>query len=396
MGGHAIISGGSVAGLFAAAALRTAGWSVDVYERTAVELSGRGAGIVTHPQLIAALTRVGADISDLGVETHQRAVFDKVGQVVETMDFEQVVTSWNRIHHMLRAMLPDECHHLGRMITGYRQDDRAIAVFEDGSHAEADLLIGADGFRSAIRAQMLPDIRPEYSGYLVWRALVDEADLPLKTKAQVFERFSFFIPNGQQIIGYPIAGEGNDLRPGHRRYNFVWYTPADAAMLDDMLTDAEGQRHSLTISPPLVRDDVIQRMRDLAARVLPPPFVEILDRSERPFFTPIYDHLSPTMADGRIALAGDAACVARPHVGMGVTKAAEDALALADNLGSRPVPEALAAYSAQRVPAARAAFERSRWLGGCIFEAPASGDNSDGRSNPNIDAIMRLTAIADF
>ena len=68
MAGHAIIAGGSIGGLFAAAALLRAGWEVDVYERSPVPLAGRGAGIVTHPELIMALEAVGADTSALGVE----------------------------------------------------------------------------------------------------------------------------------------------------------------------------------------------------------------------------------------------------------------------------------------------------------------------------------------
>ena len=97
-----------------------------------------------------------------------------------------------------------------------------------------------------------------------------------------------------------------------------------------------------------------------------------------------------------MALSGDAACVARPHVGMGVTKAAQDALALAQHLSDKPVEAALKAYSEERVSASRAAFERSRMLGRYIFEPAATGDNSDGANNPNMDEILRLTAIADF
>jgi len=162
-----------------------------------------------------------------------------------------------------------------------------------------------------------------------------------------------------------------------------------------MLTDASGTYHAMSIPPPLVRDDVLAAMRALAQDQLPRPFADILALSERPFFTPVYDHLSPVMANGCVTLLGDAACVARPHVGMGVTKAAQDALALADNLADKPVPDALAAYSASRVPAARAAFERSRQLGAWVLEAPATG-NLDGRNNPNLAEIMRLTAVAEF
>lgn len=394
MPGRAIICGGSIGGLFAAAALRRAGWEVDVFERVGVELSGRGAGIVTHPELEAALIEVGAGIEDLGVAVKSRVAYDITGAPIRSIPFPQVVTSWDRIHQMLRALIPDDRHHLGHAVTGYTQEENSVtARFENGATATADLLVGADGFRSAIRAQMLPDVQPEYSGYVVWRTLANEADLPEDIHSQIFGAFGFFLPTGTQIVGYPIAGPGNDLRPGHRRYNFVWYSPVAPENLDDMLTDEEGTHHPISIPPPLVRDAVLKRMQDEAEARLPAPFVEMLNHSDRPFFTPIYDHHSPVMHDGRVALAGDAACVARPHVGMGVTKAAMDATALARHLAAGPVPDSLAAYSEDRVPAARAAFERSRKLGRYIFADPEEGTNRDGRSNPNIDEIMSTTAV---
>jgi 2-polyprenyl-6-methoxyphenol hydroxylase-like FAD-dependent oxidoreductase len=200
-------------------------------------------------------------------------------------------------------------------------------------------------------------------------------------------------PQGTQILGYPIAGPENDLRPGHRRYNFVWYAPVDPVELADMLTDASGILHPVTIPPPLVRDEVLARMHAFARANLSRPFLKILDRSERPFFTPIYDHLSPSFVAGRVALAGDAACVARPHVGMGVTKAAADAEALARHLMQPDVATGLATYALERRAAAELALLTARRLGGYIFAAPESGPNSDGRSNPNLARIMAETAV---
>jgi 2-polyprenyl-6-methoxyphenol hydroxylase-like FAD-dependent oxidoreductase len=111
-----------------------------------------------------------------------------------------------------------------------------------------------------------------------------------------------------------------------------------------------------------------------------------LNWSERPFFTPIYDHHAPIMHDGRVCLAGDAACVARPHVGMGVTKAAQDALSLARHAGNN-----LSAYSDERVPASLRAHLRARELGAWIFEDDAG--NRDGTSHARLADIMRLTAV---
>lgn len=392
MTGTAIISGGSIGGLCAAAALLKQGWQVRVFERSPVPLAGRGAGIVTHPELIAALQAVGADTGALGVEVHERVAYDMDGNRVAAFDFHQVVTSWDRMYQVLRALMPEDAYVLDRAATGYSETEGEVTChFSDGSTATGDALIGADGFRSAIRGQMLPDVQPGYSGYVVWRTLAAEADLPDHIRADIFKTFGFFIPNGTQIIGYPIAGPDNDLRPGHLRYNFVWYSPVPKDNLADMLTDANGTHHAVSIPPPLIRDDIIDAMYKDARQRLPGPFNEILAVSDRPFFTPIYDHHSPVMGRGRVALSGDAACVARPHVGMGVTKAAGDALALARALSNAPVPQALRAYSDARVDACRIAYETSQRLGTYIFGGDPKA-NLDGRSHPQRDTVMCETA----
>lgn len=394
MTGRAIVCGGSIGGLFAACALMQSGWQVDVFERTPVPLSGRGAGIVTHAELIKALETVGADTSALGVEVHERVAYDLTGARVDAFDYFQVVTSWDRMFQVLRRLIPDARYHNGATATGFKEhDDRVEVQFSDGTIRAADLLVGADGFRSAIRGQMLPDVMPEYSGYVVWRTLAAEADLPDYIRGDIFKSFGYFIPNGTQIIGYPIAGSDNDLRPGHLRYNFVWYAKVDADALADMRTDASGVHHDVSIPPPLIRDDILADMYADAQARLPKPFNDILKVSDRPFFTPIYDHWSPVMAAGRVALSGDAACVARPHVGMGVTKAAEDALALGLHLSKdMPVQDALKAYSDVRAPNCRVAHDTARWLGSMIFLEDET-KNRDGRSHPQMEEVMRETAV---
>lgn len=393
MAQQAIICGGSIGGLFAAGALLKAGWAVRVLERSAVELAGRGAGIVTHPELLAAMEAVGATTDDLGVEVTERVAFDRAGARVHAFDFHQVVTSWDRMYQVLRPLVPEGAYRLGAEVARYDdRGDRVSVEFADGSREEADLLVGADGFRSVIRGQMLPEITPAYSGYIVWRTTGDEGDLPRDVRDDLFKTFGYFIPNGMQAIGYPIAGLGNDLRPGHRRFNFVWYAGVSAERLRDMRTDATGREHAWSIPPPLIREDVIAAMYAEAPSKLSDPFARTLETCKRPFFTPIYDHLSPEMGRGRVALVGDAACVARPHVGMGVTKAAEDASALASIVKNGVDDGALTRYSASRVPACRQAFEAGRWLGSLMIEA-TSPANADGRAHPEMETVMRQTAV---
>lgn len=391
---RAIVCGGSIGGLFAACALQQAGWQVDVFERTPVPLSGRGAGIVTHAQLIDALKSVGADTSELGVGVRERVAYDLQGARVAEFEYAQIVTSWDRMFQVLRHLIPDAHYHMGAAATGYVSHADGVEVqFADGAVREADLLVGTDGFRSAIRAQMLPEVKPEYAGYVVWRTLAAEADLPDHVRGDIFKTFGYFIPNGTQIIGYPIAGANNDLRPGHLRYNFVWYAEVGEAHLADMLTDGDGVHHDVSIPPPLIRGEIIAKMYEDANARLPKPFNDILKVSERPFFTPIYDHHSPVMAEGRAALAGDAACVARPHVGMGVTKAGEDALSLAKHLDAGTITEGLRAYSSERVAASKIAYDRARLLGRYMLAGAETGENKDGRTNLNMDAIMKMTAV---
>ena len=79
---RAIIVGGSMSGLFTAAFLRQIGWDTDVYERSTVELAGRGAGIVTHPELLEALQSSGAGTRELGVQVEKRITLDRSGRVI--------------------------------------------------------------------------------------------------------------------------------------------------------------------------------------------------------------------------------------------------------------------------------------------------------------------------
>lgn len=394
MSPRAIICGGSIGGLFCASLLRRAGWTTLVLERSRTELAGRGAGIVTHDLLINLIAKTGASITDLGVQVQDRVAFDIAGDRVATMPLPQIVTSWDRVHSLLRALVPNGSYLLNKAVDRYDDHGDSVSLTcEDGSQFDADIVIGADGFRSALRAQMQPAVQPVYSGYVVWRCLAHEFDLPPDLRDRIFDSFGFFLPQGTQILGYPIAGPGNDLRPGHRRYNFVWYAPVDATELADMLTDASGTQHAVTIPPPLVRDEVLARMHAFARAHLARPFLDLLASSERPFFTPIYDHLAPYFADGRVALAGDAACVARPHVGMGVTKAAADAEALARHLSEAPALDALQAYARERQAAAALAHATAQRLGSYIFAAPAKGSNQDGRNNPNLARILAETAV---
>jgi len=341
-----------MSGLFTAAFLRQIGWDVDVYERSPVELVGRGAGIASHPELLEALERSGAGTRNLGIEVEKRITVDREGRVIGECHLRQILTSWDRLQSLLRETIPRQRYRLGHTFRHFDQDGSEVCVrFADGRTERADLLVGSDGIRSAVRAIVAPEVQPVYAGYYIWRGTAKEADLAPATLASIFAYFTFFLPKGQQVIGYPIAGLDNDLRPGRRRYNFIWYRVADAQELKEMRVDEDGRKHKFSVPPPLIRRDLIARMRADAEQIMPPAFLDVLRNIERPFFTPIYDFAAPQLVFGRVALVGDAAATARPHMGFGVSKAGGDALALGEALaecGDTDVDAALVRYHVQR------------------------------------------------
>src|SRR4051795_7581341 len=110
---RAIVIGGSMSGLFSAAFLRQVGWDCDVYERSGVELVGRGAGITTHPELLEALEKSGAGTRDLGVEVEKRITLDRDGRVIAEKHLPQILTSWDRLQRLMRATIDEAHYHLG-------------------------------------------------------------------------------------------------------------------------------------------------------------------------------------------------------------------------------------------------------------------------------------------
>ena len=382
-----LVIGGSLGGLLAANVLHRQGHDVCVLEKVRGSMDGRGAGIVTHDALFAGLQRAGLSIDDsLGVPVRQRVALSADGRTEVCIDMPQVLTSWSRLYDLLHQLLPAERYVQGVTVQRIEQHAGGAVVHGQGADGPlswpADLVIASDGIRSAVRQQLAPQAQPRYAGYVAWRGVCDEAVLSERTLKSVFETFGFGLPAGEQLIGYPVAGPGNDTRPGHRAYNFVWYRPATGDTLTRLLTDADGVTHQGGISPNKVDWRQEADMRQAARALLAPQFAEMIEKTAQPFLQPIYDLSSERIAFDRVALMGDASFVARPHIGMGVTKAAQDAVALADAISRHgATPQALLAYEKQRVPECEAAVERARWLGAYMqAQTQSPGARASARS----------------
>ncbi len=398
----ALVIGGSFGGLFAANLLARAGWDVEIFERVGEALADRGAGIVTHDELFDAIRRAGAVVDEtLGCDTHSRTTLDPQGRLLAEMPLKQTLSAWGRLYRLLKDVFPAGRYHYNRSFEHLEQNGGQVtAFFADGSKASGDLLIGADGIRSGVRAQLAPQARPVYAGYVAWRGLLEESDLSETAKRDLVDRMAFGLPPGEMLLTYLVPGRGDVTTPGRRRYNFVWYRPVDAAgALADIFTDAEGRRYEHNIPPDRIRREVIAAMHADAERLLAPSFVEAIKRSPEPFFQPIYDLESTHIAFGRVALVGDAAFVARPHVGLGVTKAAGDAVALTDAILAHPgdLSAALARFENARVAFGSSIVAHARMLGlgiGPAESAPGPAKLVEYLRRPEV--VMREIAVPDW
>ena len=388
-----------MSGLLSGLMLRHAGWAVDIYERVETELSGRGAGIVAQQELIQRLRGLGLATDGLGVQITTRKILDAQGRLTHEYRCPQVLTAWERVYRLLRDAFPVAQYHRGHGLAKFEQSaDKVRAHFSDGEIVDADLLVGADGIRSTVRQQCLPEVMPRYVGYSAWRALIAERDFPADVHRELFEFMTFGLPPGEQFLGYPVAGPDDDLRPGHRRYNVVWYRPADeATKLKWLLTDERGVTHQISIPPPLIRREAIAEMRANAERLVAPQFRQIVRLIAEPILQPIYDLESPRMAFGRVAILGDAAFVARPHVAAGVSKASDDAAALVAALqGETDVAAALKQFEAARLPENNRIIERARHLGAYLQATKTREEQARAGRHSTDEAVIAETAVLDF
>lgn len=352
---RAIVVGGSLGGLFAAASLRAIGWKVDVYERSVNELDSRGGGLVMQPDLLEAFRFAGiAHAPQLGVPSRDRQFLDASGAMLFRQRMPQVQTGWSVLYNTLRTGLPDDIVHSGIALSDFEQDGEGVeAILSDGERVRADLLVGADGPQSTTRSLLLPDDFPAYAGYVAWRGLLPEKLLDEGAAAQLVNAFTFQTGASHQLLTYLIPGEDGSTLPGERRWNWVWYRPLGVgAPLDAAMTDRSGVLRSLSVPPGALSDENRASLQADAGEQLAPALATLVRATDSPFLQIIQDYRAPRLVFGRVVLLGDAAFVARPHTGAGASKAAANAVALAQRLGEAEgtIDGALAQWEAVEWP----------------------------------------------
>ena len=396
--GRVLIIGGSMAGLFAAITLRSRGWRVHVYERANEELANRGAGIATHNELYEALREAGIELRDeMGVRCYGRIMFDADGSVLGTYDMPQIMTSWGLIYRFLRKQVSAAEYHNAHALADIETSaDGVTAVFENGARESGDWLIGADGARSTVRAIVAPGILNEYCGYFGWRGLIDEKLIPPEVLEAFAQRMALGMAPGGHWLGYLVAGPGDALEAGRRWFNWGWYRTGDDAMLRELLTDGSGRCHEHGIPHDLIRREHVERMRDEAHRYLAPQIQAVVNATEWPFIQAMSDFGSERLITDRTILIGDAAFTTRPHVGLGVSKAADDASSLARALSDTDQAMALERWEATRLAYGNAVLQWGRDLGSYIGPQPDdAAHRAKAAYHQRPEVLMAATAASD-
>jgi salicylate hydroxylase len=317
------------------------GVPVQLLERAA-QLSEVGAGIQIGPNVTRILQAWG-----LGAALAQVAAFPKqlqardaqTGQVLGSLRLGERAQAlygapYATIH---RADLQSLLHgaalaegvqvRLGHAVHGWRETADGLEVnTADGANVQANALIGADGVWSAVRQQLLGDAPARFTGHLAYRALVAQADLPAHLRS---DEVTVWMGPRLHVVHYPVRG-GQWL-------NLVAIVHGDKPAQGEAWDNA-GHTQALMQAMGAVGRDLHERLASV------PAWRQWALHDRAPMSG------AREMAQGRVALLGDAAHPMRPYLAQGAGMAIEDAQVLAQSLsaGGASVPEQLQAYAEQR------------------------------------------------
>src|SRR5262245_46018766 len=159
---RAVVVGGSLGGLNAALWLADIGWDVEVLERSASPLEGRGAGIVLHPATARYLVEHGnADLMQISAPVAWLRYLGADATVLSQTPCRFRFTSWTTLYRSLLGCLDRSSYRMGTEIVGVAAADGGAAVTSaTGETLVGDLVVAADGVASTIRGLLLPEVAP--------------------------------------------------------------------------------------------------------------------------------------------------------------------------------------------------------------------------------------------
>jgi 2-polyprenyl-6-methoxyphenol hydroxylase-like FAD-dependent oxidoreductase len=340
-----LVAGAGVGGLTAAIALRASGLEACVYEQ--MPEAGRslvGGGFHLWPNAVRALREVGLDerARALGAPIQRTEFYSwrgrqlaawPISEIARRVDAFDVGVSRQDLMSMLYSALDGAEVVTGAKLAGFEQGADGVGVrFADGREAAGDVLVGADGLRSEVRAGLLGPDEPDYAGYVQWQTLAEGVGDLLP---EGVERITF--GPGQRTVMHHVSGD-----------RLFWACALYGA-------DAQGGR------PDGRKAMLLDRFAGW-----PHPIEAAIDATPEEQITglPVFDR-KPVKAwgRGRVTLLGDAAHAMTTNTSQGGNQAIEDGVVLARLLGGQEAPAAaLRAYEERRIQRTTPLVKNSRWI----------------------------------
>ncbi len=325
------ILGGGIGGLSLAIALTRRGHGVDLYE-AAPAWKPLGAGLGLAGNAIKAFREIGIDQEVLAVSRVLKKVVvrSQKGKSLMATDSEEVSRRFGVVnnftihradlHDVLIQQLPPEIVHVGKQCVDIDQNEGGVKIyFKDGTHADHDYLVAADGIHSPVRKKLIPTSKTRYAGYTCWRGVTEQ----IPDNLDMDETSETWGP-GCRLGIVPMT---------HNR--IYWFACVNAS---------ENNATMRSLSPT----ELLTFYKDFHA-----PIPELIRNTpaNRVIWNDIID-LEPLtqFAFGRVVLMGDAAHATTPNMGQGACMAIEDAVVLANSLDTHAnAVEAFQAFEQKRI-----------------------------------------------
>jgi len=320
--------------LIAGIALKKAGHEVNIYERSASEMKGRGAGLVIQPNLMDYMIEHGISSHSLfGVPAMERQILNDKGYAEYRYENDTSFSSWSYLWKQLKAFFPSKSYHYNYELKSVSQKNKIVqATFSNGITLFADFLIGADGYNSIVREHLFPGISPTYAGYVAYRGLIPEAELDEEEVAFFSDKFTLYPYANSHLLAYMVPGNNGELGKGERQLNWVWYINKNTKEFKRVMTDKNGMLRDFSVPATFLSKESIADLQVRAKIELPAILSKRVLQTANPFVQAIVDMAVPQMYKGRIAILGDAASLVRPHTASGTAKAYQDGVTLASGL----------------------------------------------------------------
>ena len=296
-------------------------------------------------------------------------VFDSSGRAVWDRPVNKRVSSWSSVYDALLALVPDSVVRRGARVVEAGQDgDGAWLRLADDARHRFDLLIGADGIGSVIRPLVDPGFQSDYLGYVAFRGMLPLAAVPDEARLILESGDHAPMVNGyldrSHLVSYLIPSAG-----GERVVNWMWYRNVPATDLPRHLTDRDGTVHEWSVPPGSVGRDLEAAVFKEADSKMAPWMAGLIQTTDQLSIQAIFAGNAKRFHSGRMALVGDAARIAIPHIGAGTSMAIGDAYELAtilDGARAEELEPRLETWDRNRRAATLPAVEFARELGHCL------------------------------